>query len=722
MNIKFRLYVFLLLSVFLYSSLSADDLKKEGERESLKIKKLFESERWGELEQLFEEARQKNLKFRYGFPILASYYHGLDVETFYKDKDSDDKWEAWYQKFEKWEKEYPSSVTLPVVRIQFWTDYAWKARGGGYAHTVKRDSWKLFSERLEKADEIFKLHVEKAGEALYPCPIFYDAAVTIALGSSWDIEKINELILDPTIKRYPDYYLTYSAIAHTQQPKWGGVKGGDFLVMQDIAKKIGGDLGKEVYARVILKRAYNNIASYPYQYVDRDMFLEGCLLAVKASPESSSFIEAVISFSFRYDAQKEMVTEIEKVAPEAIKTFYNESLYGKSIARFRKDKEGLLEFVNYLSPRGALACHRNWSVAIDPIDHRLWASFGDLGVRCLSLDGAGVGEGLSSFGRSIARVRISPDGNTLLTNSYVDSSRGFDDIELTVYKRQVEEIKEKAVNKESQSQRGFFSRLFGMPKNQEINGVSNTWRKWQTQNFKLRYIAGLVYTLDSKKVIFSHNGPYANLNTKQRKRYSSSEIYVWDLDDAESEPELIYTSKLPDDRNRFFTLSGDGKTLFFTDRRVYSMNLSSDEYETKRLNGSNYLERERVRGMLMWEKENLILAITEVNKEKYLVSLSPGTGDVLSRKLISHLDNDALYLELVNNSKGEDLLVMSGVSSSITAWKITRDKQGVIFDYHSTSPVHNIISTYLQKYVDGNGEKYLLQGTKTGKVGLFKVK
>jgi hypothetical protein len=45
-----------------------------------------------------------------------------------------------------------SGVTY-LLEGEFYIKYAWKARGGGYADTVKPEQWKLFGERLELAEQ-----------------------------------------------------------------------------------------------------------------------------------------------------------------------------------------------------------------------------------------------------------------------------------------------------------------------------------------------------------------------------------------------------------------------------------------------------------------------------------------------------------------------------------------------------------------------------------------
>jgi hypothetical protein len=49
-------------------------------------------------------------------------------------------------------KNWPSESDLYLQKGRFYADYAWKARGSGYADSVSSQGWKLFEQRLDVAD------------------------------------------------------------------------------------------------------------------------------------------------------------------------------------------------------------------------------------------------------------------------------------------------------------------------------------------------------------------------------------------------------------------------------------------------------------------------------------------------------------------------------------------------------------------------------------------
>jgi hypothetical protein len=50
--------------------------------------------------------------------------------------------------------QYPKEPASALLEATYWMKYAWNARGRGYANTVSPDAWKLFKERLEKAEKV----------------------------------------------------------------------------------------------------------------------------------------------------------------------------------------------------------------------------------------------------------------------------------------------------------------------------------------------------------------------------------------------------------------------------------------------------------------------------------------------------------------------------------------------------------------------------------------
>ena len=99
----------------------------------------------------------------------------------------------------------------------YFTDAAWCARGSDWAGKVTDQGWKLFAERLAKADTILE-----AGFAKYPQEgEMAVVMLTVELGQGQGRDRM-EAWFQKAIKVNPDDYDAYSSKDYYLQPKWYG--------------------------------------------------------------------------------------------------------------------------------------------------------------------------------------------------------------------------------------------------------------------------------------------------------------------------------------------------------------------------------------------------------------------------------------------------------------------------------------------------------------------
>jgi hypothetical protein len=168
--------------------------------------------------------------FQHGRDLLLTLLHGTDLPPSmwddgvdeFLDVAADDPdgvaqvLEPLAKLFESGELKEPSYRTK-LIEGQFWTSYAWQARGGDWASTVTEEGWRLFGERLKKAraalEEAWKLDPtqEEAPRSM----------LTVVMGQGNDSEE-----LDRWFRRandaMPDQYSTGLAKLLCLEPKWGG--------------------------------------------------------------------------------------------------------------------------------------------------------------------------------------------------------------------------------------------------------------------------------------------------------------------------------------------------------------------------------------------------------------------------------------------------------------------------------------------------------------------
>ena len=212
---------------------------------------------FGALDDLGRKWRKENRTFANGATALRSFYSGL--ENISRDA-SDSDFESRIAVFKEWMAEKPESVTPRVALAEVLLDFAWKARGSGYADTVTEEAGRLMKERLAMAHTV----LADARKLKETCPRWWPAAQSIALGEGPKLQDYKALCeeglsLDPsnqTIYLYQSYHL---------QPRWYGKKGDWERFAAETAKIVGGDEGEMLYARIIWylngKGLFHNIFS-----------------------------------------------------------------------------------------------------------------------------------------------------------------------------------------------------------------------------------------------------------------------------------------------------------------------------------------------------------------------------------------------------------------------------------------------------------------------------
>ena len=74
------------------------------------------------------------------------------------DEPSDSEWLAPIDQLKQWVQTRRDSVTAPIALGNAYLNYAYLARGGGYANTVTDEGWRLFAERVQLARETLERH------------------------------------------------------------------------------------------------------------------------------------------------------------------------------------------------------------------------------------------------------------------------------------------------------------------------------------------------------------------------------------------------------------------------------------------------------------------------------------------------------------------------------------------------------------------------------------
>jgi hypothetical protein len=133
-------------------------------------------------------------------------------------------------------------VTAKVALATAWQQYAWKARGGGYADGVSRAAWQTFFERLERSATVLK----EAAALKERCPYWYVTAIWVGIGQQWERKDLDR-IFAAGVELEPTFYYLYQAKASYLLPQWGGAEGEWEQFADDSALRLGGHQGDIVF-------------------------------------------------------------------------------------------------------------------------------------------------------------------------------------------------------------------------------------------------------------------------------------------------------------------------------------------------------------------------------------------------------------------------------------------------------------------------------------------
>ncbi len=216
---------------------------------------------FAKLEAIATALRGTRLGFYNGWPLLRVFYGNLEFAT-----PDDAVWAKYIRMFSAWQAAYPESPTPRVALATLYKDYAWQARGAGWADSVAPDAWRLFEERLTRADAVLAgarpLRAQDAEASL--------CQMIVAKGLGQPRATMEEAFARG-IAIDPDYTPLYTAKAEYLLPRWHGAPGDWESYAKEAADMRGGGDGDILYMFIVRSVAYtegadlfkDRLLSYP---------------------------------------------------------------------------------------------------------------------------------------------------------------------------------------------------------------------------------------------------------------------------------------------------------------------------------------------------------------------------------------------------------------------------------------------------------------------------
>ncbi|MBT9584586.1 DUF4034 domain-containing protein [bacterium] len=176
------------------------------------------AEEFAELEKLAAQLLKQKARFPDGRPQLETLYEQATGDL--EGGANESEWSAALHRHNRWVVAYPKSASARIVRAKFYISYAWNARGGGYANTVKEQGWKLFHKRLELAEQDLRL-----AQKLDPGdPYGYATCITLAMANGWNRAQMEDL-LNRSMTAFPRCTTALENAAYYLTPRWQGESG-----------------------------------------------------------------------------------------------------------------------------------------------------------------------------------------------------------------------------------------------------------------------------------------------------------------------------------------------------------------------------------------------------------------------------------------------------------------------------------------------------------------
>ncbi|MBI5115544.1 DUF4034 domain-containing protein [Candidatus Poribacteria bacterium] len=150
-----------------------------------------------------------------------------------------------------WEKHCPKSSNPLRSKGSFHINYAWNARGSGWASTVTEDRWEKFNERLHLAEQ----YLTRAYELDPTDPRTPSALVKVTLALGYERDQMEQWF-SRAVEADPKYYPAYRNKLTYLMPKWHGSRGEMF----EFARECAANAPEGSRAEFMLRLAHKEMA------------------------------------------------------------------------------------------------------------------------------------------------------------------------------------------------------------------------------------------------------------------------------------------------------------------------------------------------------------------------------------------------------------------------------------------------------------------------------
>ena len=207
---------------------------------------LFQNEQFLDLERVFGDWSDPSARLADGRPMLMAYAGALEANLAHTLD-----WDAIHEKIQRWRSKNPYAPAAAITEAIYWQHYAWNARGEGSAASVTPDGWKLFDERLRKAQAV----LEESRSFASDNPLWDLTYIDVGVGLNWPKDQLLRRLAE-SVAKHPAFSSLYTTTAYYLAPQWGG--GWDLVdqIARDAVRNTEAAEGWSYYARIYMSVDY----------------------------------------------------------------------------------------------------------------------------------------------------------------------------------------------------------------------------------------------------------------------------------------------------------------------------------------------------------------------------------------------------------------------------------------------------------------------------------
>ncbi len=195
------------------------------------------------LDAMARDFRKSQASFATGGWKLNYFYQVLSEVG---DEAPEKDWEVRLALLRRWFEADTESITARVAMARALVNYAWHARGNGWASDVKSDAWPLVAERITEAGRI----LDAARDLPEKCPGWYCAWMMKAMLAGDDRQRYGELFAEG-VHNFPACSSLYVLKVWYLQERWYGTPGEWQAFAKQSADSLGGENGDALYAQIV---------------------------------------------------------------------------------------------------------------------------------------------------------------------------------------------------------------------------------------------------------------------------------------------------------------------------------------------------------------------------------------------------------------------------------------------------------------------------------------